>query len=141
MSEPLPGVARPMRAVLLWGSVASVIALPLAAMIGYAVDAVPGAWGGFLGVLIPVAFFSGTVIVALLTLRVPQQVFGAVVLGSWLVKIVLLLVALFFLRDATFFNRPVFFFAFLIGTAGYLILEAMIVVKTRVPYVEIPPIR
>jgi hypothetical protein len=127
-----------MRAVLRAGSLAFGLAVPLAALVGWIVDGAAGGWGAFLGMTIPFAFFTGTVIVALLTVRLSVGLFGAVVLGSWVLKLIILLVVLFFLRDADFFNRPIFFVSFLIGTAGYLVLEALVVVKTRVPYLEAP---
>jgi hypothetical protein len=138
MTDQLPGVRLPMRAVLRVGSLVFLLALPIATVLGIMIDGSAGGWGAFLGMAIPVAFFTGTVVVALLTVRVSAGAFGAVVLGSWIVKLIALLIVLFFLRDADFFNRPIFFIAFLIGTVGYLILEALIVVKTRVPYIEVP---
>ena len=129
-----------MRAVLRTGSLVFLLAVPLAAAVGWAIDGSAGGWGAFLGMAIPFAFFTGTVIVALVTVRVSVGAFGAVVLGSWIVKLIALLVVLFFLRDADFFNRPIFFFSFLIGTVGYLVLEALVVMKTRVPYVEVPKV-
>lgn len=138
MTHPLPGVRRPMVAVLTIGSVVFLLAMPVAAAIGYAIAGSAGAWGAFLGIAIPVVFFTMTVLVAVFTVRVSPNIFGAVVLGSWIVKLIALIVALYFLRDADFYDRPIFFFAFLIGTAAYLILEALIVVRTRVPYVDLP---
>jgi hypothetical protein len=140
MTDQLPGVTKPMRAVLRIGSLAFLLAVPLATLIGFVIDGSSGGWGAFLGMAIPFAFFTGTVIVALLTVRVSVSAFGAVVLGSWILKLILLLAVLFFLRDADFFNRPIFFVSFLIGTAGYLVLEALVVIKTRVPYIEVPKV-
>lgn len=133
---PLPGVRKPMTAVLRWGTAGSIVAMVLAAGIGWLVAGSEGAWGGVLGIVIPVAFFSITVIVALVTLRVNPAIFGAAILGSWLVKIILLIVVLALLSGADFYSRPVFFVAFVIGTVGYLLTEAFIVIKTRVPYLE-----
>ncbi len=64
---------------------------------------------------------------------------GASVLGSWIVKMVLLMVVLVLLREADFYSRPVLFVALLVGTVGTLLLEAFVVVRTRVPYVEPGP--
>jgi len=123
---PLPGVRKPMTAVLRWGTTGSIVVIAGS----------QGLWGGILGIVIPVAFFSITVVVALVTLRVNPQVFGAAILGSWVVKIVLLIVVLAVLSGADFYSRTVFFIAFVIGTIGYLLTEAIIVIKTRVPYLE-----
>ncbi len=136
MSGPLPGVRKPMSAVLRWGTAGSIVAMVLAGGIGWLVDGTDGLWGGVLGIVIPVAFFSITVIVALVTLRVNPQVFGAAILGSWVVKLALLIVVLALLSGADFYSRTVFFIAFVVGTIGYLLTEAIIVIKTRVPYLE-----
>lgn len=136
MSGPLPGVRKPMTAVLRWGTAGSIVAMVLAGGIGWLVDGTEGFWGGVLGIVIPVSFFSITVIVALVTLRVNPQVFGAAILGSWVVKLALLIVVLALLSGADFYSRTVFFIAFVVGTIGYLLTEAIIVIKTRVPYLE-----
>jgi hypothetical protein len=134
--SPLPGVRIPMTAVLKYGSAGSLAALVLAAGIGWLADGSAGLWGGILGIAIPVGFFSITVIVALLTLRVRPEIFGAAILGSWILKLIALIAVLALLSGADFYNKTVFFIAFLVGTIGYLVGEAVIVMKTRVPYIE-----
>ena len=133
---PLPGVRITMGAVLRWGSLGALVALLLAGGIGWLVDGAAGLWGGLLGIAIPVSFFSITVIVALLTLRVRPEVFGAAILGSWVLKLIVLIIVLALLSGADFYTRTVFFIAFVVGTVGYLLMEAVIVLRTRVPYVE-----
>ena len=135
-TSPLPGVRIPMTAVLKYGSAGSLAALVLAAGLGWLVDGSSGMWGGILGIAIPVGFFSITVIVALLTLRVRPEIFGAAILGSWILKLIALIAVLALLSNADFYNKSIFFIAFLVGTIGYLVGEAAIVMKTRVPYIE-----
>lgn len=125
-----------MSAVLKWGTLGSVVAMVLAGGIGWLVQGSAGLWGGVLGIAIPVAFYSVTVVVALVTLRVRPEVFGAAILGSWVVKIAILIGVLAALSNADFYSRGAFFIAFVVGTVGYLVAEALIVVKTRVPYIE-----
>ena len=133
---PLPGVRVPMAAVLRWGSLGSLIAMVVAVVVGFLIAGMPGLWGALLGIAIPVTFFSITVIVALVTVRVRPEVFGAAILGSWLIKIVVLIAVLAVLSRADFYDRGIFFAAFVVGTVGYLVTEAIIVVRTRVPYIE-----
>lgn len=128
-----------MAAVLRYGSAGSLVALVLAGGIGWLIDGMPGLWGGVLGIAIPVGFFSVTVIVALLTLRVRPEVFGAAILGSWIIKLIALIGVLALLSGSDFYNRVIFFIAFVIGTIGYLVSEAVIVMRTRVPYIEPHP--
>ena len=128
----------PMRRVLRIGLIASLVALPIAVLIGYLVAGASGAWGAAIGMGIAVAFFTITVGVALVTAGMDATALGASVLGSWLVKMVLLLVVLALLRDADFYSRPVLFVSLLVGTIGTLVLEALVVTRTQVPYTESP---
>lgn len=129
----------PMRRVLRIGLLASVVALPVAVLLGYLVSGAAGAWGAAIGMGIAVGFFTITVGVALGTAGMDATALGASVLGSWLVKMILLILVLVLLRDADFYSRPVLFVALLVGTVGTLVLEALVVTRTRVPYTESPP--
>jgi hypothetical protein len=129
----------PMRRVLRIGLLASLVALPVAVLIGYLVAGASGAWGAAIGMGIAVGFFAITVGVALGTAGMDTTALGASVLGSWLIKMVLLIVVLVLLRDADFYSRPVLFISLLVGTIGTLVLEALVVTRTQVPYTEAPP--
>ena len=132
----LPALRQPMRRVLRLGTGGFLAALPLATLIGFLIDGASGAWGALLGMAIPVAFFSVTAAVALWTARVRPEWLGAAVLGSWLIKVIVLIAVLAWLSNADFYNRAIFFVMLLIGTIGYLVVEAAIVLRTRVPYVD-----
>lgn len=133
------GVVLPMRRVALAGYLGALAVLPVAAALGWLVDGGAGVWGAVLGLAVPVGFLSVTVLVALGTARMAPTALGAAVLGSWLIKICLLIAVLAVLGGADFYSRGVFFATFLVGVAGYLAVEAVIVVRTRVPYVEPRP--
>lgn len=128
----------PMRRVLRVGLVASLVALPVAVLLGYVVAGAAGAWGAAIGMGIAVGFFAITVGVALGTASMDATALGASVLGSWLIKMILLIVVLVLLRDADFYSRPVLFLALLVGTIGTLVIEALVVTRTQVPYTEPP---
>jgi hypothetical protein len=64
---------------------------------------------------------------------------GAVVLGSWLLKLVVLVVVLALLDRSDAWSRPAFFATFVLGVVGWLLVEGLLVVRTRVPYVEATP--
>jgi hypothetical protein len=130
------GLVVPMRRTLRLAALAAVVLLVVAIPVGWAVAGTPGVWGAILGVAIPVLFLGITAAVALFTARLSPSTLGAAVLGSWLLKIVVLLVALVALDGRDFYSRGVFFVVFLLGTAGFLVVEALVVVRTKVPYVE-----
>jgi hypothetical protein len=125
-----------MRRTLLLAAVGALVLLAVAVPIGWAVAGVPGVWGAVLGVLVPVLFLGITAAVALVTARLSTSTLGAAVLGSWLLKIAVLIVVLVALDGRDFYDRGVFFVVFLVGTAGFLVVEALVVVRTKVPYVE-----
>ena len=81
-------------------------------------------------------FFGVTAVTALKTAGISAEKLGAIVLGSWLLKIIALLGVLAWMRGEDFYNRPIFFATLLIATAGLLITEAQITLKAKVPYVS-----
>lgn len=128
-----------MQGVLRVGAAAAVVSLLLAGALGWLLGGAGPALGALIGMGIAVAFFAVTVVVALLTAGMDPARLGVWVLGSWLVKVVLVVVVLAVLRQATFYSKPALFGALLIGTVGSLVLESLVVVRARVPYVEPGP--
>ena len=105
--------------------------------IGYLVSGESGVWGALLASVLAGSFFAVTGIVAALTANLDLQYLGFAVLGSWLLKIVVLLGALFWLRGQDFYDRPIFFITLLLETIVLLVLEAVLVTRAPVPYVEV----
>lgn len=133
--EPL-ALVTPMRRVLRWGALVLVGSTPAVAGIGYLAAERAGLLGALVGWGIAVAFLGGTAAMALVTARMSPTALGAIVLGSWLVKVAVLIAILAGLRAAEFYDRTAFGISLLIGIVATLALEAIIVVRTRVPYLE-----
>ena len=137
---PRPGpraLVEPMRRILRTAGLAAAVALPVAGLVGYLAGGAAGAWGALIGMGIAVVFLAVTVVVALATARTEDAgLLGFAVLASWLVKIIVLIAVMAFLRGQDFYSRPALFIALLVGTAGTLFIEWRVVVTTRVPYVE-----
>lgn len=131
-----PGFVAPMRRILGVGGLGFVVAMPIAVAIGIAVAGSRGAWGAAIGIALAVGFFGVTIVLALLTARLQPTTFAVATLGGWLVKLILLLGALAALRDADFYSRSVLLGALLVGTAGSLAIETLVVSRARVPYTE-----
>lgn len=129
----------PLRRVLRAGLVGVAVLAPVAAVAGWLVDGSAGLVGALIGVLVPAAFFALTVVTALVTLHLSPGALGAVVLGSWVVKLLLFIVALSLLNMWDGWSRPVFGVTFMIAVVGWLGLEAWMVVSTKQPYVQ--PVR
>lgn len=104
---------------------------------GYLRSEQSGLWGALLAGVLAGSFFALTAAVAALTANLDPQYLGFAVLGSWLLKIVVLLGALFWLRGQDFYNRPIFFITLLLETVVLLVLEAVLVTRAPVLYVEV----
>lgn len=102
--------------------------------VGAAVAGAAGAWGALLGVAVALVFSGSTVLTMLATARTAGSTTGAVVLGGWLAKMVLLVVVLVALRGLDFYDRGTFVTVLLIGVLGSAALDARAVLSARVPY-------
>lgn len=125
------------RSALRKGLLAWAILTVALSAIGYLVSGESGVWGALLASVLAGSFFALTALVAALTANLDVQYLGFAVLGSWLLKIVVLLGALFWLRGQDFYDRPIFFITLLLETIVLLILEAVLVTRAPVPYVEV----
>src|SRR5699024_8063536 len=59
---------------------------------------------------------------------------SAVVVGTWLVKVVLTLGLVLAVRDATFYDKPVFVVTVIVAALGTLALDMRSVYSGRMPY-------
>ncbi len=135
MTTASPAVVLPMRRIIKAGLIVGAVLLPIGLVLVAVGQSLAG-WGVVLGAGLPFVFFMFTSIVALRTATVGPEKLGAIVLGTWLIKLIGLIVVLAWLRGQDFFDRGIFFGVFLVCTIGLLVLEALIVLKTRVPYVD-----
>ncbi|WP_129790100.1 hypothetical protein [Promicromonospora panici] len=108
----------------------------LGSLVGLLVAGLPGLWGGLIGAALA-AFFCGTTVWSMLyTVGKGATVMGAVVMGSWLAKMVVLIVALVVLTQFDFYDRVVLFVVLLIGAVGSALLDYRAVRNGRITYVE-----
>ena len=114
-------------ALLLFAVALGLVALLIESALGY---------GILIGSSLSTVFFLITALVSLRSANLSTEKLAGVVLGSWLLKIIALIGILVWLKDQDFYNRPALFFALLITTAVTLVADALITIKTRVPYVE-----
>ena len=92
--------------------------------------------GILIGSAISLGFFLLTALVALRTATTSPDKLGLVVLSSWLVKMVVLIALLAWLQNQNFYDRVALFLALVLTTVVTLVADALISIKTRVPYVE-----
>lgn len=108
----------------------------LGSLVGLLVAGVPGLWGGLIGAAIA-AFFCGTTVWSMLyTVGKGATVMGAVVMGAWLAKMVVLIGVFLVLTQFDFYDRIVLFVVLLLGAVGSALLDYRAVRNGQVPYVE-----
>jgi len=108
--------------------------LVLGVPIGWLVAGSAGVWGALIGVGLALVF-SGTTIVAMLrTAHSNAQVMAAVVMGTWLAKVIVVIVVLAILRDQDFYSRQVLAVVLLVGVLGSAYLDYRAVTRARIPY-------
>lgn len=127
-----------MRRVLYVTGAAFGLSLPLGTAAGWLLGGSEVGLGILLGLAVPAVFFGLTVLAGVLAAGLDNGPFVGVVMASWLVKVVALLALMAAIRDAGFYDTVAFFVAFLVGLVGWLTAEVLVVLRTRVPYVEVP---
>lgn len=126
---------RAMRDVVLLTAAVTVVG----AVIGWVVAGGPGLWGGLIGGGVAMGVAVTTVAVMLATADAPVATSGAVALGSWVLKAVVLLVAFVALRSTDLVDRAVFAVVIVVGMLGSLVVDLRAVLGARVPNVEPDP--
>lgn len=124
------------RRAALFGLLAWLAITVIALRIGDATEGEAGFWGSALGAIVAGVFFSVTALIALATTNMGPDKLGFVILGSWLVKIIALMGVLAWLRNQDFYSRPFFFGVLVVQTMVLLVLEAIMLTRAKVPYVE-----
>jgi hypothetical protein len=95
-----------------------------------------GVWGALLGAAVALVF-SGTTVWSMWrsSHSSPAAMLG-IVAGSWLAKMVVLVVALVALQGQDFYSKPVFLVVVLVGVFGSVALDTINYQRARIPYVE-----
>ncbi|WP_421958362.1 hypothetical protein [Prescottella subtropica] len=104
-------------------------------IVGSLVAGVSGVWGALLGAAVGGGFILCTVLAVLLTAKLPATTAGAVLLGSWLLKMILAIVALALLDSLDFYHRPTMVAVIALSLVVVLGAETYGVLQTKVPYV------
>ena len=129
-----------LRAVRL-GVIAGLAQLVVMSIVGWLVDGQTGLFGALVGSALSIVFLSLTaasIAVANLFIKNDLYVvmFFVVVLGTWLIKFVAFIVAALLLRDQPWLNPTVLFVSIIVGVIISLIIDMVVVAKSRLPYVS-----
>ncbi|UWF78277.1 MULTISPECIES: hypothetical protein [Microbacterium] len=130
-----------LRRTLLWSAVGAAALAVLAGGIGFAAAGADGLWSGLLGVLLAVVFLAITGASILFANRwfgdpLYVQLFFAIVLGGWLLKLGVFVVVMIVLSGQPWIVPMVFFLSIVAGVLMSLVVDVIVLTRMRLPHVS-----
>lgn len=134
----LPSSVPVLRRTLAYGfAFAGAIAL-VGGIVGLVVAGPTAAWSAVIGAVMAGVFLGITALSILIAVRYDIVAFFAIVLGAWLLKFVAFIVVALSLRDQPWINPTALFLALIAGVISSLVVDVVVVMKTRMPYISDP---
>lgn len=100
--------------------------------IGFIVAGINGLLSGLIGAALALFFSTMTAVSVKFGGKLSLGGFFGVVLGGWIFKMVLFIGIVATLRGANFIDGPVFFFTLVASILGTLVIDSLIVMKSRI---------
>jgi hypothetical protein len=100
--------------------------------VGLVVAGVSGLLSGLIGAALALLFSTMTALSVKFGGKLSLGGFFGVVLGGWIFKMVLFIAIVAALRGANFIDGPVFFFTLVASILGTLVIDSLIVMKSRI---------
>lgn len=130
-----------LRSAVKWSIIVGVVLLLTLGSIGAAVDGVNGLITAIVGVCIAIGFMAITALSILIANRFAGNdlfvgAFFGIVMGGWLLKFVLFIVAMLLLRSAPWVNMGVLFASLIAGILGSLLVDVVVLSRSKLPYVS-----
>lgn len=140
--SPSPVSSNPiLRKTLLWSALSMVVLAILAGVIGLLVGGGEGLVSGLLGVVLAMLFLGITALSILIANRwfgdpLYVQLFFAIVLGGWLLKLGLFVVIMIVLSGQPWVHPMVFFLSIVTGVVATLVIDVIVITRMRLPNVS-----
>ncbi|MEY4452263.1 MAG: hypothetical protein RLZZ380_1384 [Actinomycetota bacterium] len=122
--------------VLKLGSLLIATIAVLGSVIGFFAAGLPGLFGALAGAAIALIFVSLTALSVLLGSKLSLGGFYGVVLGGWLLKMVLFMVAISVLKGIEGLNGVAVFGTLVASILGSLAVDGFVVTKSKIPAVS-----
>lgn len=140
--SPSPVSSTPiLRRTLIWSAVATGVLAVIAGGVGYLVAQSSGLVSGLLGVLIAALFLAITGISILVANRwygepLYVQLFFAIVLGGWLVKLGVFFLVMVLVSGQPWIHPTVFLLSIVAGVLMSLVIDVVVLMRMRLPVVS-----
>ncbi|CAN5367342.1 hypothetical protein BH09ACT6_BH09ACT6_01910 [soil metagenome] len=127
-----------MRALRVAG-ILTVALIVIGGVVGFLLDGWVGVTSAVIGAAMAFVFLAITATSILVANRYYSSplfttLFFAIVLGAWLLKFVLFIVAALLLRNQPWTDNGILFTCLIIGVIGTLVVDVVVVARSRMPY-------
>lgn len=122
------------RRLLLLSAAVAVVSV----LVGWLVAQTAGLWGALLAAGLGLVFTFTTVAILRFLVGRGPELLQIVLVGSWLLKMALVVLLMLWLRNEDFYHRGVFFLTLVVVVVGAVAVEIGSVVTARIPAVEPP---
>jgi hypothetical protein len=112
-------------------------------LVGFLVAGGPGILSALMGSVLAAVFMGLTAASVLVASKVAggaeqQGRFFAIVVGTWLAKLVVFLGIAFWLSGQSWLDPLVYFFVSLAAVIGFLVVDVIALQTSRIPYADVP---
>ncbi|HZK31856.1 MAG TPA: hypothetical protein VFC72_02980 [Corynebacterium sp.] len=125
---------RPLLRALKYGGIGLVIVTLISLAAWGAAQGLPGIWGVLIGAAIGGGYVLLTALSVLVTANTSTGAAGAIVLGGWLVKLVLVMIIFIALDGLTFYHQWAFVVTLLVALIVVMVAELWGLITTNVTY-------
>lgn len=128
---------------LIWSLVATVLIALIMGGVGFYASEMPGLYGGILGGGAAGVFFALTLLSIVLGNKFAKSdvfiaAFFGIVMGGWVLKFIVFLVAAVLLKEQAWLDSTIFFLSVIAGVLVSLVIDMVVVLRSRIPVVAIP---
>ncbi|GAA4665823.1 hypothetical protein [Frondihabitans cladoniiphilus] len=127
--------------ILRYGCLLALGIAVVGSIVGFLTVGGVGVTSALIGTALALVFTGLTTVSILVGLRVSggsliSGAFFGIVLGGWLLKFIVFLVLLILLKDQPWVNTLVMFLSIVVGVVGSLVVDVVVVSRSRMPYVS-----
>lgn len=128
---------------LVWSTASTVVIAAVMGAIGYAFAEQNGLVSGIIGGGAAGIFFALTLLTIVIGNRFSGSdlyvgAFFGIVMGGWLIKFIIFIVGSLLLKGQPWIDVKILFISLIIGVLVSLVLDSVIIFKSRIPVVALP---
>ena len=132
----MPSSVPILKRTLVWGGLSALILAVVGGVVAGLVAGPVGAWSAVLGAVFSAVFLGITAASILVAVRFDIVAFFGIVLGAWVLKFVVFIVVALLLKNQPWINPLALFLTMIIGVVVSLVVDLVVVMKSRMPYVS-----